>query len=88
LEDTLDIFFLYLFIIISIDDDHKELSLSKEIDFKTEAETLNTWISFNRYPNDLKFLSHVKSFLIYKIPKLKIQKNSNKGDMNKKLNLT
>jgi hypothetical protein len=25
-----------------IDDDHKELSLSKETDFKTEAETLNT----------------------------------------------
>jgi len=25
----------------SIDDDHKELSLSKEIDFKTEAETLD-----------------------------------------------
>jgi hypothetical protein len=26
----------------SIDDDHKELSLSKETDFKTEVETLNT----------------------------------------------
>jgi hypothetical protein len=26
----------------SIDDDHKELSLSKEIDFKTKAETFNT----------------------------------------------
>jgi len=26
----------------SIDDDHKELSLSKEIDFKIEAETLDT----------------------------------------------
>jgi hypothetical protein len=26
----------------SIDGDHKELSLSKEIDFKTKAETLNT----------------------------------------------
>jgi hypothetical protein len=26
----------------SIDDDHKELSLSKETDFKTEAETLDT----------------------------------------------
>jgi hypothetical protein len=25
-----------------IDDDHKELSLSKEIDFKTKAETLDT----------------------------------------------
>jgi len=25
-----------------IDDDHKELSLSKEIDFKTEAEILDT----------------------------------------------
>jgi hypothetical protein len=26
----------------SINDDHKELSLSKETDFKTEAETLDT----------------------------------------------
>jgi hypothetical protein len=26
----------------SIDDDHKKLSLSKEFDFKTEVETLNT----------------------------------------------
>ncbi len=26
----------------SIDDDRKELSLSKETDFKTEVETLNT----------------------------------------------
>jgi hypothetical protein len=43
----------------SIDDDHKELSLSKEIDFKTKAETLDTWISFNTYANDLKFLSHI-----------------------------
>jgi hypothetical protein len=71
-----------------VDDDHKELSLSKETDFKTEAKTLDTWISLNTYPNDLKFLSHIKSFLIYKIPKLKIQKGSNKGDMTKKPNLT
>jgi hypothetical protein len=72
----------------SIDDDHKELSLSKETDFKTEAETLDTWISLNTYPNHLKFLSHIKSFFIYKIPKLQIQKGSNKGDMTKKLDLT
>jgi hypothetical protein len=72
----------------SIDDDHKKLSLSKETDFKTETETLNTWISFKTYPNDLKFLSHIKSFMIYKIWKLQIQKNSNKGDMTKKPNLT
>jgi hypothetical protein len=26
----------------SIDDDHKELSLSKEVDFKIETETLDT----------------------------------------------
>ncbi len=43
----------------SIGDDHKELSLSKETDFKTKAETLNTWISLNMYPNDLKFFSHI-----------------------------
>jgi hypothetical protein len=72
----------------SIDDDHKELSLSNETDFKTEAETLDTWISLNKYPNDLKFLSHIKSFLIYKIPKLQIRKGSNKGDMTKKPDLT
>jgi hypothetical protein len=27
-----------------IDDDYKELSLSKKFDFKTKAETLDTWI--------------------------------------------
>ncbi len=43
----------------SIDDDHKELSLSKETDFKIEAKTLDTWISLNTYPNDMKFLSHI-----------------------------
>jgi hypothetical protein len=43
----------------SIDDEHKELSLSKEIDFKIETETLDTWISLNTNPNDLKFLSHI-----------------------------
>jgi hypothetical protein len=42
-----------------IDDDHKELLVSKEIDFKTKAKFLNTWISFNTYPNDMKFLSHI-----------------------------
>jgi hypothetical protein len=43
----------------SIDDDHKKLLFSKEIDFKTKVETLDLWISFNRYQNDLKFLSHI-----------------------------
>jgi hypothetical protein len=56
----------------SIDDDHKELSFSKEIDFKIETETLDAWISFNIDPNDMKFLSHMYSFIIYKIPKLQI----------------
>jgi hypothetical protein len=42
----------------SIDDDHKELSLSKETDFKTETKTLDAWISLNTNPNDMKFLSH------------------------------
>jgi hypothetical protein len=37
----------------SIDD---ELSLSKEIDFKTKVETLNIWISLNTYPNHMKFI--------------------------------
>jgi hypothetical protein len=71
----------------SIDDDHKELSLSKETNFKIEVETLDTWISLNTYPNDLKFLSHIYSFMIYKILKLQIQKSSNKGDMTRKPDL-
>ncbi len=58
----------------SINDDHKEISLSKETDFKTETETLDAWISFNINPNDMKFLSHMYSYMIYKIPKLQIQK--------------
>jgi hypothetical protein len=71
----------------SIDVDHKEISLSKEIDFKTETETLDVLISFSTYPNDMKFLSHIYSYMIYKIPKLHIQKSSKKGDMTKKPNL-
>ncbi len=71
-----------------IDDDHKELSLSKETDFKIKIETLDAWISFNTHPNDMKFLSHMYSFMIYKIPKLQIKKCSNKRDMTKKLDLT
>jgi hypothetical protein len=71
----------------SIDDDHKELSLSKETYFKTETETLNAWISFSTNPNDTNFFLHIYSFMIYMIPKLQIQKNSNKGDMTKKPDL-
>jgi hypothetical protein len=40
----------------TIDDDHKELSFFLKIDFKIEVETLDSWISLNTYPNDLKFL--------------------------------
>jgi len=54
----------------SIDDDDKKLSLSKETNFKIEAETLDTWISLNTYSNDMTFLSLIYSFMIYKIPKL------------------
>jgi hypothetical protein len=43
----------------SINEDHKEISLSKETDFKTETETLDAWISLNINPNDMKFLSHM-----------------------------
>jgi len=71
----------------SIDDDCKKLSLSKETNSKIEAETLDTWISLNTYPNEMKFLPHIYSFMIYKILKLQIQKNSNKGDMTKKPDL-
>jgi hypothetical protein len=72
----------------SINDDHKEISLSKETDFKTETETLDVRISLNINPNDMKFLSHMYSYMMYKIPKLQIQKSSNKGDMTKKSDLT
>jgi hypothetical protein len=46
-----------------IDDDHKEISLSKETDFKTETETSDAWISHNTSPNDMKFLSHIYSYM-------------------------
>ncbi len=70
-----------------IDDDHKEISLSKETDFKTETETSDAWISLNTNPNDMKFLSHIYSYMIYKIAKLQTQKSLNKGDMTKKPDL-
>jgi len=71
----------------SIDYDHKEISLSKETDFKIETKTLDAWIFLNTNSNDMKFLSHIYSYMIYKIPKLQIQKSSNKGDMTKKPDL-
>jgi len=71
----------------SIDVDHKEISLSKKTDFKTEIETLDALISLNTNPNDMKFLSHMYSYMIYKIPRLQTQKCSNKGDMTKKPDL-
>jgi hypothetical protein len=57
-----------------IDDDHKEISLSKETDFKIEIETSDAWISLNTSPNDMKFFSHIYSYMIYKITKLQTQK--------------
>jgi len=67
-----------------IDHDHKEISLSKEIDFKFETETSDAWISHNTSPNDMKFLSHICSYMIYKITKLQTQKSLDKGGMTKK----
>jgi len=67
----------------SIDDDHKEISLSKKTYFKTEIKILDAWISLNTDPNDMKFLSQIYSYMIYKISKLQIQKCSKKGDMTK-----
>jgi hypothetical protein len=43
----------------SIDDDHKELSLSKEIDFKIEAKTLDTWISLSIHKQMTWNFSHI-----------------------------
>jgi hypothetical protein len=48
----------------------KNISLSKETDFEIEIETLDAWISLNTDPNDMKFLTHIYSYMIYKIPKL------------------
>ncbi len=81
-------YFIYVQNFNSIGDNHKELSLSKETDFQIEAETLDTWISLNTYPNDLKILAGIYYFMIYEIAKLQIQKSSNKGDMTKKPDLT
>jgi len=64
------IFSIFIQNFSSIDDDHKKLSPSKETDFKTKTETLDAWISFNTNPNDMKFFSHIYSFMIYKITKL------------------
>jgi len=36
----------------------------------------------------MKFLSHIYSYMIYKITKLQTQKSLNKGDMTKKPDLT
>jgi len=63
LGDTLNVFFISIKIFNFIDDDHKELSLSKETNFKTKVKTLDTWISLNTYPNDMKFFSHIKHFM-------------------------
>ncbi len=71
----------------SINDDYKEISLSKETDLKTKTETSDAWISLNTDPNDMKFFSHIYSYMIYMILKLQIQKSSNKGDMTKKPDL-
>ncbi len=71
-----------------IDDDQKEISRSKETDFKTETETSDAWISHNTSPNDMKFLSHIYSYMIYKFTKLQTQKSLNKGGMTKKPDLT
>jgi hypothetical protein len=65
----------------------KSYHFQKEIDFKTEIETLDAWISFNTNSNDMKFLSNIYSFMFYKIPKLQIQKSSNKRYMTKKPDL-
>ncbi len=70
-----------------IDEDHKKIWLTKETNFKTKTETSDAWISLNTNPNDMKFLSHIYSYMIYKITKLQTQKNFKKGDMTKKPNL-
>jgi hypothetical protein len=79
--------FIYAQNFNSIDDDQKELSLLEKTNFKTKTKTLDAWISLNTNPNDMKLLSHIFYFCIYKIQKLQIQKCLNKRDMTKKPNL-
>jgi len=64
----------------STDDDHTEISLSKETDCKIETETSNAWISLNTDPNDMKFFSHIYSYMIYKISKLQIKLKQRRYD--------
>jgi len=61
----------------------------RRYDQKTRSalETSDAWISLNTSPNDMKFLSHIYSYMIYKITKLQTQKILNKGDMTKKPDL-
>jgi len=61
----------------------------RRYDQKTRSalETSDAWISLNTSPNDMKFLSHIYSYMIYKITKLQTQKSLNKGDMTKKPDL-
>jgi len=61
----------------------------RRYDQKTRSalETSDAWISLNTSPNDMKFFSHIYSYMIYKITKLQTQKSLNKGDMTKKPDL-
>ncbi len=63
--------------------------LQRDITFKRNWFQNWDWnFRCNTNPNDMKFLSHIYSYMIYKILKMHIQKSSNKGDMTKKPNLT
>jgi hypothetical protein len=66
-----------------IDDEHKEISLSKETDFKTKTKTSDAWISLNINPNDMKFLSYIYSYMIYKITKPQTQKTRSGTEFSK-----
>ncbi len=55
---------------------------------KSDTEFSKALNSHNTSPNDMKFLSHIYCYMIYKITKLQTQKSLNKGDMTKKPNLT
>jgi hypothetical protein len=57
--DTINMSSIFVQNFSPIDNDHKELSLSKESNFKIKVETLDIWIFFNTYPNGMNFFPHM-----------------------------
>jgi len=88
LRDTLDICLLYLFKISTL-----LMMTTKCYHFQKKLTSNWNWnfkcLDLSQYRSKWHEISFTYIlFMIYKIPKLQIQKCSNKGDMTKKLDLT